>query len=128
MRQFVIVEIRRGRETLVADLTHMRLFTRMDSTVGVQRRRGRERLRAHVTAMGLLARVSSDVSSEKRGPIERLETRLALPHSTLALFVDTQRLQRLSRRVCRCNAAAAVEMVGQGRRAKNSVNHERHAR
>lgn len=100
VRQFVIVEIRRGRESLVADLTHVRFLARMDSTMRVERRRCRERLRAHVTGVWLLACVSSNVSSEKRRAIERLETRLALPHATFSLFVDTQRLQRLSRRVC----------------------------
>ena len=124
MRQLVIVEIRRGSEPLVADLANVRLFARMDATMRVQRRRGRERLRAHVTGMWLLACVSADVSSEQRWTIERLETRLALPHSTFALFVATQRLQCWSRRVCRWT----VERVGQGRCAKNSVNHERHAR
>ena len=100
VRQFVIVEIRRGRESLVADLTHVRFLARMDSTMRVERRGCRERLRANVTGMWLLACVSSNVSSEKRRAIERLETRLALPHATFSLFVDTQRLQRLSRRVC----------------------------
>ena len=49
--QFVIVEIGRGGEAFVTDITLMRLFTRMNATMGVQRGRRGKGFRTQITLM-----------------------------------------------------------------------------
>lgn len=104
VREFVIVEVGRGGETLVADVTRVWLLARVDATVGVERRRCRESLAAHVTFVWLfscnniplgdfdlphrddLTGVSADVSGEQRRAVEGFGAHVAVPHASLLLL------------------------------------------